>query len=436
MPMTVYDSLGNKHTLTMTLTNLSGTQIPGAAAGIVYDNNTWSWRVDTDLNDTSVHLALDNTTYTDPVTNEVVRASSSGLIHFNTNGSLDYVVYQDMNGQHFGTGTAGSPAFNDVNIPGGTTAPAANGWLPLANADTWDDSVIGFEGATVPQNSAYNPAGVPPVLWGNNRALDLEKLPIVLVYQGVDNTAATIPTTPVPPSGTSAGTAVQIDVASADAILGTAAALQNWYVQSIDIDWGTVSTITGGQFDIAGAAGDLPNSHDNVGSPNTILRSAFGQRDGLTQDTAGTWTTVAGLQVYKPAYTCAMTNQDGYSELTLSSVSVDSNGIVRGQFVNAEGQTKYQDLAQLAIANFANAGGLAKVGSSSFTPTANSGSAVISTANSGGRGSVVGGALEQSNVDLSKELTDMIIAQRGFEVNARLVTTSDTILNTLVNLGR
>jgi len=311
-----------------------------------------------------------------------------------------------------------------------------NGWLTLADNDTWDDSVIGFEGATVPANSVYNPAGVPPVLWGNNRNLDLEKLPIVLVYQGVDNTATPLVVTPVPPNGTSAGTAVQLDVAGQFAIAGNANAQQNWYVQSIDIDWGTVSTITGGQFDIAGAIGDLPNSHDDVGSPDTILRSSFGQRDGMTQDTAGTWTTVAGLQVYKPAYTCAMTDQDGYSELTLSSVSVDSNGIVRGQFVNAEGQTKYQDLAQLAIANFANSAGLAKVGSSNFTPTANSGSAVISTANSGGRGSVVGGALEQSNVDLSKELTDMIVAQRGFEVNARLVTTSDTILNTLVNLGR
>jgi flagellar hook protein FlgE len=152
-------------------------------------------------------------------------------------------------------------------------------------------------------------------------------------------------------------------------------------------------------------------------------------RDGLTQDTTGA---VNALGQYQPNFVNLAAEQDGYAEQVLTSVSVDSNGILRGQF---SGGT-FQDLAQLAVVSFSNPAGLAKAGTTSFAATANSGNAVVGTANSGGRGGIVGGALEQSNVDLSKELTDMIVAQRGFEVNARLVTTSDRILDTLVNLGR
>ena len=127
-----------------------------------------------------------------------------------------------------------------------------------------------------------------------------------------------------------------------------------------------------------------------------------------------------------------MRDQDGFTQGVLQSVQVTADGTIVGAFTNGE----TQDLAQVAIATFENPGGLAKVGGVHFATTSNSGFANLGTALSGGRGSVVGGALEQSNVDLAKELTDMIIAQRGFEVNARLVTTSDRILDTLVNLGR
>jgi hypothetical protein len=258
----------------MTLTNVSGTQIPEQPAGEVFENNTWSWTVNTDINDTSVHLALDNSLYTDPVTNQQVRCSSSGLVHFNTNGSMDYVVYQDRNAEHFGTETViPTPVYNDPNIPGGTPAVEVTDWLNFTDADPLNRSIIGFDGATVPANSVFVPGGNP---WGNAQTFDLSKLPIVLCYQQVDNTggaSAVIPTTPVPPSGTSAGTSVALDIAGQFLATANPAAQQNWYVQAIDIDWGTVSTITGGQFDDAGAVGDLANSDDVTGSPDTILRS-------------------------------------------------------------------------------------------------------------------------------------------------------------------
>lgn len=93
-------------------------------------------------------------------------------------------------------------------------------------------------------------------------------------------------------------------------------------------------------------------------------------------------------------------------------------------------------MAQLALANFTNPGGLEKAGDTMYAESANSGLAQIGTAGSSGLGTTTGGALEASNVDLSTELTNMIIAQRGFESNARIITTSSEMLTTLVQLGR
>ena len=105
MNFIVFDSLGNEHKLNMTLTNLSGTQLPSGPVGTLYENNTWAWEVSVDPSDTTVEIVPDNITYTDPVSDELIRTSHSGLIHFNTNGSLDYVTYRDANIP--GAGTAG-----------------------------------------------------------------------------------------------------------------------------------------------------------------------------------------------------------------------------------------------------------------------------------------------------------------------------------------
>ena len=93
-------------------------------------------------------------------------------------------------------------------------------------------------------------------------------------------------------------------------------------------------------------------------------------------------------------------------------------------------------IAQLAIAVFQNPNGLLQSGTSYFEETFNSGAPAIAMAGSASAGALVSGGLEMSNVDLSKEFTDMIIAQRGFQANARVITTSDQVLEELVNLKR
>jgi flagellar hook protein FlgE len=125
-------------------------------------------------------------------------------------------------------------------------------------------------------------------------------------------------------------------------------------------------------------------------------------------------------------------SQDGSAAGSLQSFSLTSDGTLVGFFTNGV----KQPIAQLAMASFSNPGGLEKVGNSSFAASRNSGPAAIGTAGEGGRGLMVGGALEMSNVDLAAEFTNLIIAQRGFQANSRMITASDEILQDLVNLKR
>ena len=100
----------------------------------------------------------------------------------------------------------------------------------------------------------------------------------------------------------------------------------------------------------------------------------------------------------------------------------------------SNGQTRA--VGQIALANFTNPQGLEKVGDSMYRVTRQLRSAQIGSAGEGGRGSLAGGMLEMSNVDLAQEFTNLIVAQRGFQANSRIITASDELLQDLVNLKR
>ncbi len=127
------------------------------------------------------------------------------------------------------------------------------------------------------------------------------------------------------------------------------------------------------------------------------------------------------------------TTQDGSSRGDLIGISVDPSGKITGRYSN--GKTKL--LAQIPVAKFPNPAGLEKVGDNLFVATQNSGDfdGVGMEVQSGG-GKMMGGTLEMSNVDLSNEFTEMITTQRGFQANSRIITTSDEMLQELVNLKR
>jgi flagellar hook protein FlgE len=130
--------------------------------------------------------------------------------------------------------------------------------------------------------------------------------------------------------------------------------------------------------------------------------------------------------------TASIRDQNGAAEGTLQGFSVGQDGLIQGAFTN--GQT--QPIGQIALAAFANPEGLEKVGGSNFRSTVNSGVPQVGTAGLGGRGLLSSGGFEMSNVDLAQEFTNLIISQRGFQANSRVVTTSDELLQELVNLKR
>ncbi|UMG92965.1 flagellar hook-basal body complex protein [Nocardioides sp. TF02-7] len=116
----------------------------------------------------------------------------------------------------------------------------------------------------------------------------------------------------------------------------------------------------------------------------------------------------------------------------LTSYSIGADGKLRGVFSD----DVQRDIVQLAIADFANPMGLEKTGDTMYRESANSGAADLGVAGQGERGQVMAGALEMSNVDLSAEFTNLILAQRGFQASARVITTSDQVLDELVNIKR
>ncbi len=117
---------------------------------------------------------------------------------------------------------------------------------------------------------------------------------------------------------------------------------------------------------------------------------------------------------------------------TLNSVSFNKSGQIIGTFASGLNGV----LGQVALGKFNNPGGMTKLGSNTYIPSANSGTASIGAASTGGRGSITPGALEMSNVDLSQQFSDMIVTQRGFQSNSKIITVSDEMLETLVNMKR
>lgn len=124
--------------------------------------------------------------------------------------------------------------------------------------------------------------------------------------------------------------------------------------------------------------------------------------------------------------------QDGYPMGYLEDFRIDQSGVITGIFSNGNNRA----LGQLALAGFINPGGLEKAGENAFVTSNNSGEADIGRSGIAGKGKIIAGALEMSNVDLAEQFTDMIVTQRGFQANSRSITTSDQMLQELLTLKR
>jgi flagellar hook protein FlgE len=204
---------------------------------------------------------------------------------------------------------------------------------------------------------------------------------------------------------------------------------------------GTAITETEGVYDSTGASRSLNLTFtktatgwnvagaDGTGATGTATMTfAGGVQTGASSITVGGVTVdMSATTGYAALQTATISGQDGRASGTLQSYSLSSDGSLVGSYSNGATVT----LAQLALADFSNPDGLAKAGSSDYTPTIASGEAQLGVAGTNGLGSIVSGSLEMSNVDLTQEFSNLIVAQRGFEANARIITTSDQILQDL-----
>jgi flagellar hook protein FlgE len=146
----------------------------------------------------------------------------------------------------------------------------------------------------------------------------------------------------------------------------------------------------------------------------------------------GTANAFSGLTQFGGTASAASIDQDGFEEGFFSSTTINADGKVVSLFTN--GQTK--DAGQIQLGTFSNPAGLSSVGNNLLSPTLASGAAVLKTALSGRVGSIVSGVLESSNVDIAEEFTKLIVSQRAFQANARTITTTDEVLQELVNIVR
>lgn len=139
-----------------------------------------------------------------------------------------------------------------------------------------------------------------------------------------------------------------------------------------------------------------------------------------------------GITQFEAQTTVAAIKQDGYGTGSLNDISIDSSGFIKGVFSNGTNK----NLGQMVVAQFTNPGGLQKVSDSVYIISSNSGDAVYTTADASGSVILRPGALELSNVELSREFTDMITTQRGYQANSRVITVSDSMLEELMSLKR
>jgi flagellar hook protein FlgE len=176
------------------------------------------------------------------------------------------------------------------------------------------------------------------------------------------------------------------------------------------------------QFDEGGNIVDSDNAQISI----TIDRSAEGAEPLVME------IDFASLTQYNADSSAQAKYQDGYSMGSLSSYNIGIDGTIQGVYDNGQ----VMNIARVALANFQNPAGLIQVGSNLFQESNNSGDCVVGAPGNAGMGAIIPGSLEMSNVDLSEEFTDMIVTQRGFQANSRIITTSDEMLQELVNLKR
>ena len=213
--------------------------------------------------------------------------------------------------------------------------------------------------------------------------------------------------------------------------LGTTDAVGNTFLVNFD-NYGALQSVTD-------TAGNVTNPEGQV-----VLQTSFAVADSNVDEQGNPYRQTLNINLgtigsFKDTITQSASKsttkafyQDGYTMGYLDNFKIDSSGIITGVYSNGTNRT----IGQIAMATFANDRGLEKAGDNTYVESNNSGMARIGESGVAGKGSLMAGALEMSNVDLSEQMTDMIVTQRGFQSNAKTITTADTLLETVLSLKR
>ncbi|MFU0783599.1 MAG: flagellar basal-body rod protein FlgF [Thermoanaerobacterium thermosaccharolyticum] len=208
----------------------------------------------------------------------------------------------------------------------------------------------------------------------------------------------------------------------------------NWDVSITNFDGTDLSSpvnIGSIKFDSAGLI-DQTNPSSFTVSSSSLLGANTNTNATLGDGTNNITIDLSKLTMYSSSTDIRELSKDGNEAGSIESINIDQYGVVSGIYSNGRTQV----IGQIALADFQNTQGLEKVGNTMFINTVNSGDPMIGAANTGTRGTINPGTLEMSNVDLANEFANMITTQRGFEANSKVITTSDEILQDLVNLKR
>ncbi|MEH6500407.1 MAG: flagellar hook protein FlgE [Pseudoalteromonas distincta] len=230
--------------------------------------------------------------------------------------------------------------------------------------------------------------------------------------------------------------------------LGNPHTLTKYFVKTAGNEWDMFTLIDGRQVpgnllptDPGFAPQPTQLSFDSVGqltTPQPLTPSPIADWDPLDstgQPTgadagAGFDINLTGTTQFSSAFAVTSVVQDGFTTGELAGLSIDEEGLLVARYTN--GQTRVQ--GQVVLANFANQQGLTPLGNTAWAQSSASGEPVIGAPQSGTLGAIQSGALEQSNVDLSEQLINLIIAQRNYQANAKTIQTEDAVTQTIINL--
>jgi len=444
------DGVGGTHTISITGTQAQQASYTGARAGLgltntlsslgVTDFSDWTLTIDGSRVETISGLTSEST-----IQDLISRINQISGLTAELTAAGELLITRDKAGSpsDYGFVSSASAAGNIVDqvftfgSPAGTTFTSAGG---AATTFVATDSFVPSKGSGAAAGPFVN-------------MLDLvidDQTGLVTGLSGLGDGGVEITTGTNGLNATGAGSELIIKTADTshatsinifDSLGGKHTLSIEFFKSALPNRWEWTVNMLGNEQVVSGGTGYVTFNED--GSLNTFAFN--GGVDALTIDpnngagnttidfNTGTPSNYDGLTGFASgSYSTSFIRQDGYGLGVLEKIDIDQTGNITGIFSNGTNRI----LAQIMLADFTNQAGLNKAGKSMYQVSANSGSAIEGVAGSTISGEISSGALESSSVDIAQEFTAMITAQRGFQANARIITTSDSMLDELVNIKR